>query len=133
MVELQFPEPRDEQQVAILAHLNVLIQRTISEGGCFSHPTTLSEHLLLFTADSLHMQVTYTLQSLPAATRHRWLADASHALPLHLQGHALAHRWCPIMCEEDSEATRPPGDGVEMENIKKKKLLGSASETLGNY
>jgi hypothetical protein len=25
------------------------------------------------------------------------------------------------------------GDGVEMENIKKKKLLGSASETLGNY
>ena len=25
------------------------------------------------------------------------------------------------------------GDGVEMEQIKKKKLLGSASETLGNY
>tara|TARA_Y100000385_G_scaffold284943_1_gene343906 strand:+ start:561 stop:782 length:222 start_codon:yes stop_codon:yes gene_type:complete len=25
------------------------------------------------------------------------------------------------------------GDGVEMENIKKKKLLGNASETLGNY
>tara|TARA_B110000444_G_scaffold15681_1_gene13542 strand:+ start:8513 stop:8731 length:219 start_codon:yes stop_codon:yes gene_type:complete len=25
------------------------------------------------------------------------------------------------------------GDGVEMENIKKKKLLGSASETLGHY